>query len=77
MKKQAKGDTTGAKRQSHRYAVLNQKARAAGWSSWAAYCTAVINGAVSLQGKSGRIKKRLTRNPDRLFIESVNKLEKD
>jgi len=52
MKKQAKGDTTGAKRQSHRYAVLNQKARAAGWSSWAAYCTAVINGVVNLQSNN-------------------------
>lgn len=75
MKTNPKGDTTQARRQSRRYVALNAKARAAGWSSWAAYCTAVINGDVNLKTKNGRIKKQLTRKPDRVFVDSMNKLD--
>ncbi len=44
MTKKPKGDTTQARRQSKRRAKLNQIARAAGYSGWSAYETAVING---------------------------------
>jgi len=37
-------DTTRAERQKKRLAALNAAARAAGWASWSAYETAVING---------------------------------
>ena len=38
-------DTTRAERQQKRLAALNAAARAAGWASWSAYETAVVNGA--------------------------------
>jgi hypothetical protein len=38
-------DTTRAERQQKRVAALNAAARAAGWASWSAYETAVVNGA--------------------------------
>ena len=37
-------DTTRAERQQKRLAALNAAARAAGWASWSAYETAVVNG---------------------------------
>ena len=37
-------DSTRAERQQKRLAALNAAARAAGWASWSAYETAVING---------------------------------
>lgn len=37
-------DTTRAERQQKRLEALNAAARAAGWASWSAYETAVING---------------------------------
>jgi len=39
---------TSAQRQRERFAAMKQAALAAGWSSWAAYCTAVIHGAVRI-----------------------------
>lgn len=41
-------DTTVAKRQGKRREQLNQIAVAAGWQSWSAYETAVINGETRL-----------------------------
>lgn len=43
-KKKPKGDTTQRKRQARRREKLNQIAQAAGFASWSAYETAVING---------------------------------
>ena len=37
-------DSTRAERQQKRLAALNAAARAAGWASWSAYETAVVNG---------------------------------
>jgi hypothetical protein len=39
---------TNAQIQRERYDAMREAANAAGWSSWAAYCTAVIHGAVRI-----------------------------
>lgn len=43
-----KGDTTQKRRQSRRREKLNQIAKSAGFASWSAYETAVINGVAVL-----------------------------
>ncbi len=43
-----KGDTTQGKRQNKRRQKLNEIAKAAGFASWSAYETAVINGVARL-----------------------------
>jgi len=43
-----KGDTTQKRRQSRRREKLNEIAKAAGFASWSAYETAVINGIARL-----------------------------
>jgi len=43
-----KGDTTQKRRQSRRREKLNEIAKAAGFASWSAYETAVINGMARL-----------------------------
>ena len=43
-----KGDTTQKRRQSRRHEKLNEIAKAAGFASWSAYETAVINGVARL-----------------------------
>ncbi len=43
-----KGDTTQKRRQSRRREKLNEIAKAAGFASWSAYETAVINGVARL-----------------------------
>jgi len=43
-----KGDTTQKRRQSRRREKLNEIAKAAGFASWSAYETAVLNGETRL-----------------------------
>ena len=42
------GPMTGAEKQALRYVALKAAATKAGWSSWAQFATAVINGRVEL-----------------------------
>ena len=46
-------DNTRNQRQSKRREKLDQKAQAAGWQSWSAYETAVINGETRLTPHEG------------------------
>lgn len=48
-----KGDTTQKRRQSRRREKLHEIARAAGFASWYAYETAVLNGVASLTPHEG------------------------
>ena len=57
-----KGDTTQKRRQSRRREKLDEIAKAAGFASWSAYETAVINGVARLTQRAADGLTRLARH---------------